>query len=82
MQELWGLHQICAHLGWKDPKTPIRAMKREGFLMFRRRRGSHPRLVWYTNSGLVHAWMIAKAKVERERVLAREAERRSRARPG
>ena len=72
MKELWGLREISRFMGWADPRTPIRALKREGFLMIRRRRGKHPRPVWYSNSDLIRAWMIAKAKADREMLLKRE----------
>ncbi len=72
MKHLWGLKSICAFMDWNNPRTPIRALKREGFLMLRRRRHSHPRAMWYTNSDLVRAWMISKAQMDREMLLERE----------
>ncbi|MFQ5801869.1 MAG: hypothetical protein ACE5JQ_03115 [Candidatus Methylomirabilales bacterium] len=71
-KELWGLQAICAYMGWRDPQTPLRALDQEGFLMFRLRRGSHGRTVWYSNSELIRAWMASKRKVEREKLLWRE----------
>ncbi len=72
MKELWGLKSICDYMGWKNPRTPVRALKREGFLMLRRRRGSPPRPIWYSNSDLIRAWMISKAQMDREMLLERE----------
>ncbi len=71
-KELWGLQAISAYMGWRDPQTPLRALEQEGFLMFRLRRGSHGRTVWYSSSELIQAWMASKRKVERERLLWRE----------
>ena len=73
--ELWGLETIASYAGWKDRRSPVRAMKREGFLMFRRRRAGHPKPIWFTTKGLVHVWMISKCKVDRERLLEQEAGR-------
>ncbi len=75
MIHLWGLRAIANYVGWKDPRTPLRAMKREGFLMMRRRCGSFPKPLWYTNSDLVKAWMISKAQMDREMLLEREREK-------
>ncbi len=75
MKHLWGLKAIANYVGWKDPRTPLRAMKREGFLMVRRRRGSFPKPVWYSNSGLVQSWLISKARADREMLLERERDK-------
>ncbi len=75
MKELWGLKSICDYMGWKNPRTPVRALKREGFLMFLRRRGSPPRPTWYSNSDLVRAWMISKAQADREMLLERDKQK-------
>ncbi len=72
MRHLWGLREIAGFMGWKDPRTPLRAMKREGFLMVRRRRGSYPKPMWYSNSGLIQGWLISKAKVDRDEMLQQE----------
>ncbi len=72
MKHLWGRRAIADYMGWRDPRTPLQAMKREGLLMFRRRRGSHGRVVWYSNSDLIKAWMISRAQMDRERLLGRE----------
>ena len=75
MKHLWGLKAIANYVGWKDPRTPLRAMKREGFLMVRRRRGSFPKPVWYSNSDLVQGWLISKARLDREMLLERERDK-------
>ena len=40
--------------------------------MYRRRKGKHPKPVWYTNDQLITAWEIAQCKVAREALLAKE----------
>ena len=75
MKHLWGLKAIANYVGWKDPRTPLRAMKSQGFLMLRRRRGSFPKPLWYTNSDLVKAWMISKAQMDREMLLERDKQK-------
>jgi len=50
-------------------------MKQEGFLMLRRRKGGHPRTVWYSNSDLVQGWLISKARLDREMLLERDKQK-------
>ena len=71
-KELWGLQAICSYMGWRDRRAPLRALGQEGFLMFRLRRGSHSRTVWYSNSELIRAWMSTKRRVDKKRQLWRE----------
>ena len=72
MADYWGLESICGRMGWHHHDTPVRQLKSEGFLMFKRRRGKHPRVYWYTNDSLISAWEIAKCKAERETLLERD----------
>jgi hypothetical protein len=69
----WGLKAICERMGWKDPSTPVRQFRDNGFLMYRRRRGKHPKPVWYTNDQLIAAWEIAQCKLAREALLAKDS---------
>ena len=78
MADYWGLKAICERMGWRDLKTPVRQLKTTAFFMFRRRKGSHPRLVWYTNEALIRHWEVIRVKLERDRLLARDAERKAR----
>ena len=64
MAELWGLQAIARRLGC-DRKTVVRFYEREAFPMLTRRRGSHPRRIWWTEESLITAWLLAK--IERER---------------
>jgi hypothetical protein len=57
-------------MGWNDPRSPVQAHLREGFPMFPRRKGQHPRKVYYSNDSLIAAWELAKAKIHRDRLLA------------
>jgi hypothetical protein len=68
----WGLKAICKRMGWKDLSTPVRQFRDNGFLMYRRRKGKHPKPVWYTNDQLITAWEIAQCKVAREVLLTKE----------
>jgi hypothetical protein len=76
--ELWGLAEIAKHMGWRDLRTPVRAFEWEGFPMYKRRRGSHPRLWYFTTTRLVMAWMVARCGMDRERLQRQRAERRER----
>jgi len=73
MAEYWGLKAICARNGWKHPTTPVRQIKQNGFLMFQRRRGKHPRRIWYTNDQLIAAWEISRCKADRDGLLQRQS---------
>ena len=75
MAEYWGLEAICGRMGWHHHSTPVRQLKSEGFLMFKRRRGKHPRLWWYSNDSLISAWEIACCKAGREELLERDEQR-------
>ena len=75
MLEFWGLASICEAMSWRSQSTPIRQMKANGFLMFRRRRGKHPRIYWYTNSSLISSWQVAMCKADREQLLERDKQR-------
>lgn len=67
--EYWGLKAICERMGWRSMRTPVRQFEQNEFLMFKIRRGSHPRLYWYTNEQLIRIWQIARVGVERKRML-------------
>ena len=73
--DYWGTRDINQRMGWKHPMTPVRQMKLNGFLMFKRRRGKHPRLYWYSNDQLIAALEVACCKADRERLMAAEKEK-------
>jgi hypothetical protein len=79
MADHWGLKAICTRMDWKDLSTPVRQFRDNGFLMYRRRRGKHPKPLWYTNDQLIAAWEIAQCRVAREALLAKDATLESRA---
>jgi len=81
VQEFWTLAAIAKRMNWRDRKTPIKKMLNEGFPMYRRRRGSHPRPVWHTNDGLIARWEWSRVQVELERLKNREVEKKARKRP-
>lgn len=72
MADYWGLRAIRERMDWKHSTTPVRQVKQNGFLMFMRRRGKHPRRIWYTNDQLITAWEIARSKADREALLEAE----------
>ena len=75
MADYWGLEAICERMGWRDSRAPVRQMVKNGFLMYQRRRGKHPRRIWYTNENLVGLWETTMAKLQREALLRRMRER-------
>jgi len=79
MADYWGLKAISERLGWKDLSTPIRQFKNNEFLMYKRRRGKHPKQLRYTNDQLVTAWEVAQCKVAREALLAKNPKLESKA---
>ncbi len=79
MAEFWGLRQIADRMGWGSVRTPLRQKKLNNFLMYRRRRGSSPRWLWYSNDGLIHTWEVALCQAQRDEMLHQE-EKKSTAR--
>jgi len=71
LMDQWGLQAICARMGWKDQRAPVRHLLHSGFPMYKRRHGQHPRPVWYTNDALIGIWELARCRVERDMMLAR-----------
>jgi hypothetical protein len=77
--DYWGLEAIARRMGWKDSRAPVRAHLREFFPMFPRRKGQHPRKVYYSNDSLITAWELTKAKAHYQSLTAklqRKEERR------
>ena len=70
MAMYWGLDSICQRMGWRDRRTPVRQMIQNAFIMYKRRRGKHPRRVWFTHEGLIQLWEVAMVRVQREELLA------------
>ena len=48
----------------------MRDYKYRGLPLLKRRRGSHPRLIWYTNDQLLNLWQVTVVKHQREQILA------------
>lgn len=69
MADYWGLRAICERMGWRSTGTPVKALIRTGFPILLRRRGSHPRLIYYTNDQLITAWEFALVRSQREELL-------------
>jgi len=61
-------------MGWKSLRTPLRQKRLNNFLMYRRRRGSSPRWLWYSNSQLIMAWQVAMCKAQRDDMVQEEEE--------
>ena len=71
MTEYWGLEAICQRMNWKDRRTPVREMVNHAFLMYKRRRGKHPRRLWYTHEGMIGTWEIVMCQHHREQLIGR-----------
>ena len=71
MAEYYGLEAVCRRMGWKDRRAPVRQMIQSGFIMYQRRRGKHPRRIWYTHDGLIQLWEVAMAGAQREQLVER-----------
>ena len=75
LMDYWGLQAIAQRMGWKDPRAPVRAHLLEAFPMFTRRKGQHPRKVYYTSDELINLWHLAKANAHRDQLLAKFEEK-------
>ena len=69
MAEYWGLVEIARRMGWRSKDTPVKQKLSNGFLMYRRRRGSDPRWRWYSNDELIRTWEISMCQAQREQML-------------
>lgn len=85
MALLIGRAAVAAHLGVSIPRL-MRLHEREGLPLLRwfmtrpGRGGSRP--CWASSPELLTAWLLAKAKTDREDVLARRAAKRAASRAG
>ena len=77
MADYYGLEAICRRMGWRGLRVPVRQMIKSGFLMYQRRRGKHPRRIWYTHDGLIQVWEVAIAQVQRAQLVERIHERKA-----
>jgi hypothetical protein len=66
--EYWSLDAIAHRMG-VTRNTILDWWRRHGFLMLRRRRG--PRWTWWTSDALIHAWLVARCRAQREARLRR-----------
>ena len=65
----WGLPAIAERLGLKHHEAVLRLYRHAGLPIWKRRRGSHPRLVWYSYETLLVAWQLAQCKAQRDRMV-------------
>ena len=72
MADYWGLREIADRMGWGCINTPVRQAKKYGFPMFTRRRGRHPRRIYYTNDALINTWEWTMCKFECQRLVEKE----------
>lgn len=70
MAGVWGLKAIARELD-TSPETVMRWYWTLDLPMLRRRRGAHPRPVWWAPKEALLAWVIAKARVDREQLRPR-----------
>lgn len=69
--EYWGLQSIATRLGLARPSTALVWYRRFGLPMMVRRRGSHPRKIWWTHEGLLQKWELVCIERQREEMLAK-----------
>jgi len=62
MTEYFGLQAIADRTGWRDKRTPVNAMARDCFFMFKRHRAGYPREMWYCNAQLIRAGDAARVR--------------------
>ena len=76
MPEYWGLASIAKRLNVCET-TVLNWRARNGFLMYRRRRG--PRAYFYTTDELIRAWQVSMCATQlREDQKRKAAQRRTR----
>ena len=69
--EYWGLKDIATRLSLNRPGTALEWYRRYSLPIMLRRRGSHPRKIWYTHEGLLQKWELAFIERQREELLAK-----------
>jgi hypothetical protein len=76
MADYWGKAAIRQRMGWGSDVTLYRHIKRLAFPCYRRVDPRCPiRVKLYTNDQLIATWELARAKLYREDLMAREEER-------
>ncbi len=74
--DYFGIPAICQRMGWRTAKPLYHHRRHYGFPAFRLtapRTGSRPML--YSNERLILRWEIEMARLQRERIIARQEER-------
>jgi len=66
---------IATRLGLSRANTALEWYRRYCLPIMLRRRGSHPRKIWYTHEGLLQKWELAFIERQREEVLAQPKRR-------
>ena len=69
--EYWGLKDIATRLSLNRPGTAQEWYRRYSLPIMLRRRGSHPRKIWYTHEGLLQKWELVFTERQREELLAK-----------
>ena len=76
MAGLWGLKAIAKVLDTSE-KTVIRWYWDENLPLLKRRKGNHPRPIWWVPQEMLMTWLMVKAKLDREQLRERRKARRS-----
>jgi hypothetical protein len=73
---LWGLKAIAKALDTSE-KTVVRWYWNENLPLLRRRKGRHPRPIWWVPEEMLMTWLMVKAKLDREELRERRKARAS-----
>lgn len=73
---LWGLKEIAHYLGYRSPKSVMRAYENGEIFMLRRRRPHPPRDMWWSHPYLLTLWMLSRFGVELKEYRAQKREMR------
>ena len=76
----WGAEAIVVRLGWQ-PSTGrhlLELRRRHGIPCWKRKMPSHPRLTYYASEAMLLSWELSNAKLDFERLIARDAQRPTR----
>ncbi|MEE8302379.1 MAG: hypothetical protein V3S24_08090 [Candidatus Tectomicrobia bacterium] len=72
----WGAKQICARVGYRDHRRLPHLILQYGLPAFRRRNPKRPPYrIYYSDESMITAWLLARAKLEYERLKAKALEK-------
>jgi len=79
VQLYWGAKQICERIGLKDHRRLPHLILQYGLPAFRRRDPKRPPLqIYYSDESMITTWLMARARMEYERLKAKQLEKQGR----